>query len=343
MALLRRDRVLPYLRRVGVLPPGVPAKVERLSGGVSSAVFRVECGSKAVVVKQALPKLRVNDEWLSRVERSATEARAAAVLYRLLPQGSVLPPLHVDQARSLFVMPSAQSGAETWKAKLMRGELSSETARTVGHLLGVMHRRSRDEPALQQEFADRQDFMALRVDPYLYVTARRRPSLAAAIGRHTERMLSVRDCLVHGDYSPKNLLVSRDRPHNVILLDHEVTHWGDPSFDCAFCLTHLHLKACTFPALTHEFLRLAEEFWRSYLAAACPPDPTSRERDSIGLLGCILAARVDGKSPAEYLTTEILRERVRALASTILQDELTTVTAVAQATLSMVRTAPERA
>src|SRR5438552_11302079 len=175
MALLRRDRVLPYLRQVGVLPPGVPAKVERLSGGVSSAVFRVECGTKAVVVKQALPKLRVHDEWLSRVERSATEARAAAVLHRLLPQGSVLPPLHFDERRSLFVMPSAPRGAETWKAKLMRGELSVETARTVGDLLGRLHRRSRHEPGLEEAFADRQDFLDLRVDPYLVVTAQRRP------------------------------------------------------------------------------------------------------------------------------------------------------------------------
>jgi aminoglycoside phosphotransferase (APT) family kinase protein len=303
---------------------------------VSSAVFLVECGSTAVVVKQALPKLQVNDEWLSRVERSATEARAAAVLHRLLPAGSVLPPLHIDERRSLFVMPSAQRGAETWKAKLMRGELSPETARTVGRLLGFLHRRSRDEPGLDQAFADRQDFLDLRVDPYLLVTARRRPKLAAAIDRHTQRMLSVRECLVHGDYSPKNLLVGPGRPAEVVLVDHEVSHWGDPAFDCAFCLTHLHLKACTFPRRAADFLHLAEAFWTSYLDTARAADAGGRERDTIGLLGCILAARVDGKSPAEYLTTEVLRERVRTLAGTILLDELTSLGAVREATMALV-------
>jgi aminoglycoside phosphotransferase (APT) family kinase protein len=333
--LLDTDEVVPYLRNAGVLPADAQAEVEVLSGGVSSAVFRVECGQLAVVVKQALPQLRVSDEWLSRVERSGTEARAAAVLSRLLPNGRVLPPLYVDQARSLFVMPSAPRGAETWKAKLMRGELESLTAQSVGELLGILHRRSREDPELRKDFADRQDFLALRVDPYLNVTAQRRPRLAATIDEHTRRMLSVTECLVHGDYSPKNLLVGPERADQVVLVDHEVSHWGDPSFDTAFCLTHLHLKACTFPERAPDFLDLAEVFWRSYLRQASPVDPAAFENHTVGLLGCLLAARVDGKSPAEYLTTEALRERVRRLATTILLEKLSALRCVRDATLNV--------
>jgi 5-methylthioribose kinase len=333
--LLDADQVVPYLRQVGVLPEGAPATVELLSGGVSSSVFRVECAQLAVVVKQALPQLRVSDEWLARVERSGTEARAAAALSRLLPDGSVLPPLYVDEARSLFVMPSAPSGAETWKARLMRGQLESATARRAGNLLGTMHHRSRQDPDLKTEFADRQYFLALRVDPYLTVTAERRPELAAAIGEQSARMLCRTECLVHGDYSPKNLLVGPDRPDQVVLLDHEVTHWGDPTFDTAFCLTHLHLKACTFPARAEDFLDLADVFWSSYACAASLLDPATFERETVALLGCLLAARVDGKSPAEYLTTEVLRERVRSLATTILLEKLTTLRLVRHATLDL--------
>jgi hypothetical protein len=203
----------------------------------------------------------------------------------------------------------------------------------------LLHRRSRDDPDLEEAFADRRDFIDLRVDPYLVVTAQRRPSLAAAIDRHTQRMLSVRECLVHGDYSPKNLLVGPGRPERVVLVDHEVSHWGDPSFDAAFCLTHLHLKACTFPPRAADFLRLAELFWTTYIRTADAVDPLGRERDTIGLLGCILAARVDGKSPAEYLTTDTLRDRVRSLAGTILLDELTSLAEVRQATLARVGSA----
>jgi hypothetical protein len=216
----------------------------------------------------------------------------------------------------------------------MRGELESRTARTVGEVLGMLHRRSRQEPDLCNQFADRQDFLALRVDPYLMVTAERRPNLAASICKHAERMLAVTDCLVHGDYSPKNLLVGPDRADQVVLLDHEVSHWGDPSFDTAFCLTHLHLKACTFPSRAADFLELADLFWRSYLSQASPVDTRAFEKDTVGLLGCLLAARVDGKSPAEYLTTELLRERVRALARRILLEELSTLRLVRDATLN---------
>jgi aminoglycoside phosphotransferase (APT) family kinase protein len=334
MAILQCDQVAYYLRDVGLLPAGEQANVEQLAGGVSSAVYRVTWNATAVVLKQALPKLQVSDEWTSRVERSATEARAASVLGRLLPSGAILPPLYVDERRCLFVMPSAPLVAETWKALLMRGELSSISARAVGQMLGQLHARSRLDPELAEEFADRQDFVALRVDPYLHVTAARRPEVAAPIEKHTARMLSVQECLVHGDYSPKNLLVEPDHPAAMILLDHEVCHWGDPTFDLAFCLTHLHLKACTFPERTSDFLDLAQTFWTAYSAVAAPPHMAELECDTVGMLGCLLAARVDGKSPAEYLTTEALRQRVRRLADAILLDELRTLPDVRDLTLT---------
>jgi 5-methylthioribose kinase len=334
VAILQRDQVADYLRDIGLLLETDSPRVEQLSGGVSSAVFRVTWSSTRIVVKQALPKLQVSDEWMSRVERSATEARAATVLERLLPGGAILSPIHIDERRSLFIMPSAPLAAETWKALLMRGELSSISARTVGDMLGQLHARSRLEPDLADEFADRQDFLALRVDPYLQVTAERRPEVAAPIEKHTARMLSVRDCLVHGDYSPKNLLVEPARPAAMILLDHEVCHWGDPTFDVAFCLTHLHLKACTFPERTIDFLDLANVFWSAYLAAALPVEPRGLECDVVGMLGCVLAARVDGKSPAEYLTTEALRQRVRRLADAILLEEPRTLGEVRTLTLA---------
>ena len=266
-------------------------------------------------------KLRVADDWQARPERAAVEARAAAVLARLLPPGAVLAPLHVDAEQHLFVMPCAPAGAETWKAQLMRGELREATAARVGELLGLLHARSRAEPALAAEFAEREFFLSLRVEPYLDTVAARRPELAAAIARHRRRLLANRECLVHGDFSPKNLLVAPDDPAAVILLDHEVAHWGDPAFDLAFCLTHLHAKALAFPANAGGYLALAGTFWQTYLATALPAAPAALERDTIGLLGCLLAARVDGKSPLEYLTREEQKEAVRALARAILLAE----------------------
>jgi 5-methylthioribose kinase len=327
---LRQGEVTEYLREAGVLPEDCPVLVEELSGGVSSAVLRAESCERCLVLKQALPKLKVRDDWRSGVERALIEAKAAEALARLLPPGAVLPPLLTDPERYLFVMPCAPTGAETWKARLLRGELDYRTATRAGSLLGWLHGRSRDDAALATEFADRQYFLSLRVAPYLHTTAERRPELAAVIARHEERMLATRVCLVHGDYSPKNMLVGPDDPAAVILLDHEVAHWGDPAFDLAFCLTHLHLKAVAFPVRAAGYLALVQTFWEAYQEAASPPDTRALERDLVGLLGCIIAARVDGKSPVEYLTTDDLRDQVRSLSRTILLENLSTLAGVAE-------------
>lgn len=336
-AILSPEQIEAYGRAAGVLPDGVPAEVVELSGGVSSSVLRAEAGGQCVVFKQALPKLKVRDEWTSPVGRALTEAKAAEALARLLPEGAILPPVLMDAERHLYAMPCAPPGANTWKSFLLAGHLVDHTARRAGKLLGLLHRRSRADPALAESFADRQYFLALRVDPYLRTTAQRRPELASAIARNQERMLATRRCLVHGDYSPKNLLVSPSDPARVILLDHEVAHWGDPAFDLGFCLTHLHLKACAFPARAAGYLRLARLFWLEYLAAARPEHPDALEVETVGLLGCIVAARVDGKSPVEYLRTEEERDLVRELARTILLGGVSTLQEAGEALTTALR------
>ncbi len=326
------DEAAGYLKQRGLLPADCPVVVEELGGGISSAVLKARGCERCLVLKQALPKLRVRDEWTARVERALVEARAAAALARLLPPAAVLPPLHTDPQRYLFVMACAPSGAETWKAKLLRGEANPATAERVGSLLGWLHGRSHGEASLAAAFGDREHFLSLRVAPYLRTTAERRPELRAAIQRHEERLLATTICLVHGDFSPKNLLVSPADPADVILLDHEVAHWGDPAFDLAFCLTHLHLKAVALPAWAAAYLGLARTFWQAYLAAARPAQAAQLERDAVGLLGCLIAARVDGKSPVEYLATADRREAARRLARTILLDGLATFAEAGAAT-----------
>ncbi|MHB1004912.1 MAG: phosphotransferase family protein [Chloroflexota bacterium] len=325
--------VADYLRAAGVLPGDCPVVVEELAGGVSSAVLRAEDCERCLVLKQALPKLKVHDDWRSGVERALTEAHAATALAVLLPPGAVLPPLHIDPSRYLFVMACAPSGAETWKARLMRGDLDKATAARAGSVLGWIHGRSRGDAALAEAFADRQYFLSLRVAPYLHTTAERRPELADAVAGHEARMLATRECLVHGDYSPKNMLVNPSDPAEVILLDHEVAHWGDPAFDLAFCLTHLHLKALAFPERDAAYLDLARVLWEAYREAAVPSDPGALEANAVGLLGCIVAARVDGKSPVEYLTTDALKESARNLARTLLLDRVGSFAEARRATL----------
>jgi 5-methylthioribose kinase len=120
---------------------------------------------------------------------------------------------------------------------------------------------------------------------------------------------------VHGDFSPKNL-VAYDGP--MMMLDFEVAHWGDPAFDCAFLLSHLVLGAGHHEHLRDAFLDEAVRFWRAYRVAAGAAG--AQEPAVVAELACLLLARIDGKSPVEYLTQQRKREAVRRYARSLLLD-----------------------
>ena len=290
------------------------ASIEFLSGGVSSAVVRVASDRDCFVVKQALPQLRVEATWTSRPERSGIEARCAETLERLVP-GSVPRVLRVVPEAHAFAMECAPAGSETWKTHLMRGDVDLGTARAAGTLLGRIHSTTAEVPALAREFADRSFFVELRLEPYFDHTSLRHPELARSLTALGARLGEPGICLVHGDYSPKNLLVTPEG--RLLLLDHEVAHWGQPSFDVAFALSHLCLKALRFRSGQH--LAAATAFLTGYREAS------SVEADATGapwggLLAGLMLARVDGKSPVEYLS-DADKDLVRGLAARILAGE----------------------
>lgn len=318
------DAVRSFLYEHHLFAPQEAIDIAILTGGVSSMVVRAQSAQRCLVVKQALPQLKVRDEWLSRVERSSIEARCAEVLERLVP-GSVPTLLAVDDRRHAFAMECAPEGSLTWKALLMAGTIVPETAVAAGELLGRIHARSAEQPSLGHQFEDQSFFQELRVDPYLRTVERRHPDLAGPIQHLIEDLLGTRVCLVHGDYSPKNVLVSPDG--KILLVDHEVAHWGNPTFDVAFALNHLCLKALKFPERSSAYLDSARRFCAAY-ALETPPRCRATMQQAARLLGGLLLARVDGKSPVEYLETEEERNRVRSLARELLRenpDEMTRV------------------
>jgi 5-methylthioribose kinase len=277
-----------------------PREIEVLPGGVSSVVIRVVTDEDAFVIKQALPRLRVTAAWYSRPERSLIEARCAMALAELVP-GSVPEVVATAPQRNAFVMRSAPAGSETWKAHLMRGRVALADASTVGHLLGRIHARSAARSDLELEFADRSFFEELRIDPYLRHVAAGAPDLAPALDEVAVELLEVGRCLVHGDFSPKNILIRPDG--GVLLIDHEVAHWGHPAFDVGFVTSHLCLKAIRFRKMADAYLRAATVVLDAYadearhLAIAIGPFAAR-------VTGALILARVDGKSPVEYLTDQ---------------------------------------
>jgi 5-methylthioribose kinase len=304
MALLTPETVGSYLAERGVAAAGEPTSAVSLGGGVSNVVLAVRLGKRRVVVKQSLPQLRVADEWLAKRERVLTEAAALRWASRVTP-GAVPAVYDVDPERCVIVIEHAPDGWRNWKDELLAGRADPVVADRLGRILAAWHTTSFLNAGEARRFDDSEAFEQLRVDPYYRTIMRRHPDLDALVRPYVEQMLATRRCLVHGDYSPKNVLLGDG---DLWVVDFEVGHLGDPVFDVAFLLNHLLLKAIHRPSAVTAYARCADALWAAYA------NGTSREvrpADAyvFGHVGCLMVARIDGKSPAEYLTAD---ERVTA-------------------------------
>jgi 5-methylthioribose kinase len=309
----RTDSLLEYLRMRGRIGPREQPRFQRLAGGVSSRAVLVEREAPADswVLKQALPKLRVAVDWFSSPERMRREALALRWMPELVPAGSAPSLRWEDPDAHLLAMTAVPQPHVNWKTALLQG-YELEHAQAFGRLLGTMHRRAWERRAeAQPDFADRSFFESLRLEPYYRYTASRVPAAAPFLNELIEQTDRVTETLVHGDFSPKNVLVHDGR---LVLLDYEVAHFGDPAFDVGFSTTHLLSKANHLRALEDSFAHAATESWRAYRAEI---DTTAfggavESRAVRHTLACLLA-RVDGRSPLEYLD-ERARRRQRAAA-----------------------------
>ncbi len=302
-----------------------PRRWTPLSGGVSCNAWRVEAGGRAICVKRALPKLNVADDWRAPVGRALFEYRWFETARALVP-GCAPKPLRLDAERGLLAMEFLpEADYPLWKNQLLAGEVNVATAGAVGERLGRIHAGAAGHADIAARFDSDAIFFALRLEPYLLAAAKRRPAVADALRALAERTADTRLTLVHGDVSPKNILVGPDGP---VFLDAETAWWGDPAFDLAFCLNHLLLKTLVVPvardALAASFTALAE----AYLQRVDWEPRKALESRAASLLPGLLLARVDGKSPVEYLTAETQKDFVRAVAEPLLLEPPTTLAEV---------------
>jgi aminoglycoside phosphotransferase (APT) family kinase protein len=319
--------LLAYLRRAGHLDAAETPAMERLPGGVSNRTVRVQrTNGESFVIKQALEKLRVLVDWHSDPSRSHREALGLHWLTRLAPAGTITPLLFEDMQHHLVAMAAVPQPHENWKTRLLAGVLDDAYVGQFGELLGAIHRRARDHRSeLAVVFDGRTFFETLRIEPYYSFAASRNPAASSFFAQLLSETRATRETLVHGDYSPKNILVHRDA---LVLLDHEVVHWGDPAFDLGFSLAHLLSKAHHLEPHRAAFLGAAELYWRSYCEAAGEFGRTEglQDRAARHTLGCLLA-RVDGRSPLEYLT-EAERSRQREIVLALMHRPPKTVPAL---------------
>jgi len=295
-----------------------PRDVRELGGGVSNTVLLVDLGGLRLVLKQSLHKLRVEQDWFADPDRIFRESAALMALAPHLPPGSLPEVFFEDRVNRVIAMTAAPPEAETWKSLLLRGEVSPKIAATIGRMLAAIWRASwhagSGNADWEDEFGDQTVFRELRLDPYYRSTAMRHPDLAGHIESLMHESAARRLALVHGDWSPKNFLIAGS---SVTAIDFEVIHFGDPSFDTAFLVNHLALKSFLQPGRRAAYQAAAVCFFDA-ARQGLPEDGRRHaaawlEPATLAHLGALMLARVDGKSPAEYLDSA-LQGRVRSVA-----------------------------
>jgi aminoglycoside phosphotransferase (APT) family kinase protein len=286
----------------------VPAAAA-LSGGVSSDIWRVELARGPVCVKRALPKLRVAQAWEAPIERNRYEAEWFRVAGEAAPRAV---PKVLAQGDDLFVMQYLDPGMHpVWKAQLKEGHADPGFAARVGGTLAAIHAATAGREAIARLFPTDRIFYDIRLEPYLVFTGSRFPELQEQFDFLVRRTANTRLCLVHGDVSPKNILCGPEGP---VFLDAECAWYGDPAFDLAFCLNHLLLKCLWVPSAMDDFLGCFTSLTDRYLPDVTWEDRSEIERRAASLLPALLLARVDGKSPVEYVTQDAQKEIVRQFA-----------------------------
>ncbi len=296
-----------YLVTHGVAGEPSSVVIEPMPGGVSNTVLKIECDRGRFVLKQALGKLKVSSEWIADVERANVEKKALKFLPRLVPE--ITPALvHEDERHCLFIMECAPEGSVTWKSMLLDRRGDPAVARKVGAVLARIHQGSQALPEARELFGDKKFFHQLRIAPFFEFLAEKHPSLKKAIDAHIAASLARERSLVLGDYSPKKILV---HDAHIIAIDFEVIHYGDPSFDLGFLSTHLFLKSVRDPEGGDVYFELLREVMATYFSAIRFADRKELEMQSVQQLAWILLARVDGKSPAEYVTEVPQKQFIR--------------------------------
>jgi 5-methylthioribose kinase len=313
-----------YLLRAGHIAPGEEFRVTLLSGGVSNKTVLLEHPPRrAWVLKQALPKLRVEVDWFSAPERIHREAIGLVLLRKLLGPGHIPALVFEDRRQHVLAMHAVGKPHKNWKQLLLAGQVEFDYVVEFARMLAHIHCQGwKQAERWKSELEDKTFFETLRVEPYYEFTAVQVPEAAEFMQQLATSARQANTTLVHGDYSPKNILIRRGR---LVLLDHEVMHWGEPAFDVGFAMTHLLSKAHHLPAHRSQFAQAAALFWDSYVQQlqGVPWKKQVVSQSARHLMGCLLA-RVAGRSRLEYLS-DAARRRQRMAVLRLIHERINSV------------------
>lgn len=317
-----QSAIIAFLRAAGLVAENEAPRLTALTGGVASDIWKVETHEQTFAVKRALPRLRVAQEWTAPVSRNASEVdwmiTAGAVAPNAVPRI-----LAHEQRVGAFAMEFLEPGRfPVWKAELAAGRVDPAFAAKVGAVIASIHAATARSESVAERFANDAVFHSIRLEPYLEATARVHADLAPILMELSRATIAAKIALVHGDVSPKNILVG---PVGPVFLDAECAWFGDPAFDLAFCLNHMHLKSVLVPTAAERLKESHQALASTYLAHVNWEPAAEIERRTARLLPALLLARIDGKSPVEYIVAEHEKSHVRQIARKLITSPVATL------------------
>lgn len=309
------QRCRALLSSLGLCDIEANCVVTRLSGGVSSDIARVSFDQSTVCVKFALAKLKVAEDWYASPRRSQAEYAWLDAAGKVMSKA--VPGLFgwSDSEQGFAMEYLAGDDIYLWKSALLAATPDTGEASAVAGILGAIHAASTADAFHREPFNNAEDFESLRIEPYLRYTATVHPGVAERLQALADDLGNASRALIHGDISPKNILIRQGQP---VILDAECATMGDPAFDVAFVLNHLVLKAFHLPTQRSNLTQAALQLWTRYKTCICWEEPQALETRVASLLPALMLARVDGKSPVEYLN-DTARQRVRQRALDLLK------------------------
>jgi 5-methylthioribose kinase len=315
MELLTEETVIDYLKDKSLFAQDEEIRVEILTGGVSNTVLAISTTNRHLVLKQALPALKVAELWEADPRRAIVEADALDLLHSLNPE--IVPKLvFVDPIRFVVIMERVPLSSRVWKSDLLEGIYRPQVAHTLGKTLSQWHNYGASNPVARKKFMEDTLFDQLRIDPFYRFVAAKNAKLQDSIQHLIAELESDKSTIVHGDFSPKNFMVTED--DHVYILDFEVMHVGNPVFDLAFILAHLLCKFIHAPNAKEaaELSNIAKTFLNAY------QEQTEISVSLVLHTALIALARVEGKSPVNYLSTSE-QEKIQLLTKKVLFDRET--------------------
>jgi tRNA A-37 threonylcarbamoyl transferase component Bud32 len=307
--------IMKSLHDAGLIADGSDIDACPLSGGVSSDIWRLEGIDGPICLKRALTKLKVKDDWFAPITRNASEVAWLQTIAALLPE-NVPEVLHHDEEQGFFVMRFYDpKHYKNWKQELLAGRADIEFAEQVGRCMGIIHGRTISDADTAHTFANDGTFFDIRLEPYLLATAARHADVSARLVALADITAATKVALVHGDISPKNILSG---PGGPMFIDAECAWFGDPAFDMAFCLNHLLLKCVHAPSACPGFKQSFVMLCHGYAAEIPSRHLGDIMQRTAHLLPGLMLARIDGKSPVEYITDSEHKDVVRRFAKKFL-------------------------